>query len=150
MNPGERAEIPSKEESKPQAVNHHLRYWMLLVDIAAFVWLSAFIVSLLSYLDVFANVAPRILEVTDTITLLVLPLFAADLTLKYRLSKSPKKFLKKHWMSLIILLPYFRIFKVLSVLHVAGFARLGKIPRAWSALWYSIKAVYKFLKLSRK
>jgi hypothetical protein len=128
----------------------YLRHWKYFVDAASFVWLSAFVVSLLSYSADFVTVAPAILEVTDTVSLLLLPVFVADLVLKYRLTGCSKTFFRNHWISVVTVVPYFRIFKILSVVRLAGLVRLGAIPRVWSVLLNAVKAVYKALNFGRR
>lgn len=142
-----RSEILTREGAKPSV--GYLRHWRHFVDAASFVWLSAFAISLLSYSADFVTVAPTILEVTDTVSLLMLPIFVADLVLKYRLAGCSKTFFRNHWISVVAVVPYFRIFKILSVVRLASLTRFSAVPRVWSVLWNAAKAAYKALKLGR-
>lgn len=147
MGSKSQSEILIQEETP--ARSDSLRYWKRLVDTASLIWLAAFLVSVFSYSAEFVTVTPAILNATDTITLLLLPIFIADLALKYRLSENSRTFLKKHWLAVIYVVPYFRIFKVLKFVRIAGIIRLNTLPRTWGVLLNAAKAVYRALRLGR-
>jgi hypothetical protein len=139
-----RSELLTQEGIKSSV--GYLKYWKRLVDLASFIWVVSFIVSVLSYSSDLITVDPTILNVTDTLSLLMFPVFAADLAIEYRLTGCSKTFLRKNWLSMIAVVPYFRIFKILSVVRLTALIRLGALPRTWGVILNTLKAIYRIMK----
>ncbi|MFQ6134927.1 MAG: hypothetical protein ACE5KU_03820, partial [Nitrososphaerales archaeon] len=127
-----------------------VKYWRLFVDAVSLIWLAAFTTSLLAYYTEFITVSPAILYVTDAITLFTLPVFIADLALKYYRRDHSKAFFKKHWVDIISVVPYFRVLRVFSMVKILGLVRLGRIPRAWGVAVNAVRAVLRALRLGKK
>lgn len=141
-----RSELLIREEAASSS--DYLKYWRRFVDAASIIWLIAFATSLLSYSESI-TIAPTILSATDAITLFTLPVFIVDLMLKYHLSENSKMFFKKNWATIISVVPYFRVLRMLGALRVMRLARLSNIPRIWKILVNMVKALYKALKLTK-
>ena len=74
----------------------------------------------------------------------IVALLAVDLTLKYRKEKNPKKFVKKYWIDIImlVLIPVFSIFK---------FFKVGlSITKQLKTLKMGTKALHKTKKVTKK
>jgi hypothetical protein len=124
-----------------------IRYWNHFVDLTTIVWLSAFMVSLLGSDLGFIIFDSSVLFLADTITLFALPIFIIDLVIKFYSFGHSKSFFKKHWISIIMVIPYFRIFKILRLVKVVGLLKFSRIPKAIKSVLNLAKMIYKVLKL---
>lgn len=124
-----------------------IRYWNHFVDLITIVWLSAFMVSLLGSDLGFIIVDSNVLFLADTITLFALPIFIIDLVIKFYYFGHSKSFFKKHWISIIMVIPYFRIFKILRLVKVVELLKFSRIPKAIKSVLNLAKMIYKVLKL---
>ncbi len=120
------------------------------MDTMSLVWIAAFSTSLLAYEARLITMDPAILYVTDAITIFALPIFIADLMLKYHRSEHSKAFFKKHWLDILFVVPYFRMLRALSMVRILRLVRLGKLPRSFGIVVKAAKAVSRALKLSKK
>ena len=77
----------------------------------------------------------------DSITLFMLPFFVMDLMMKYYSLGHSKTFLKNHWLSILLVIPYFRVFKI---------AKLSQITQVSKPLVNMVKVIHKTMKLIRK
>lgn len=127
-----------------------IKYWNLFVDAMSLVWIVAFSTSLLAYDARLITMDPAILYVTDAITIFAMPVFIADLMLKYHRSEHSKVFFKKHWLDILFVVPYFRMLRALSMVRIVGLVRLGKLPRSLGIVVKAARAVSRALKLSKK
>ena len=83
--------------------------WRLFVDIATVVWLLLFVLMLLPG-EQFEGLGVR------TVSLALLAVFVADLGVTYhRSGERPTHFLRTHWLDVLLVIPYFRIFRILRV-----------------------------------
>ncbi len=126
-----------------------MRCWKIFVDLVSIIWLGAFITSLFSYDFSFFAINPNIIKMTDTITLFTLPVFVADLMIKYYILRHSKTFFKEHWIAILFVVPYIRLFRIFSMVKVLGFVRLGRIPQTWGVIVNLVKAAYKALRIGR-
>ena len=124
-----------------------IRYWNHFVDLITIVWLSAFMVSLSGSDLGFIMVDSNVLFLADTITLFALPIFIIDLVIKFYYFGHSKSFFKKHWVSIIMVIPYFRIFKILRLVKVVGLVKFSRIPQAMKSVLNLVKMVYRVLNL---
>ncbi len=124
-----------------------IRYWNHFVDLTTIVWLSAFMVSLLGSDLGFIIFDSSVLFLADTITLFALPIFIIDLVIKFYSFGHSKSFFKKHWISIIMVIPYFRIFKILRLVKVVELLKFSRIPKAIKSVLNLAKMIYKVLKL---
>lgn len=91
-------------------------FWKKSVDIVTVIWLISFI---LSYF-----VSGILKSLTNTISIFVAVFFIIDLIIIFREIGSIKIFLKQNWLDILLLIPFFRLFKVLRFAKVK---RIGKI-----------------------
>ena len=70
----------------------------------------------------------------DVLNLLILGVFVADLIIIFRASSSVKEFFKKHWLDILMTIPYFRIFRSLRVMRVFKLSKSVKTARALKGL----------------
>jgi len=124
-----------------------IRYWNHFVDLATIIWLAAFMISLLGSDLGFIIVDSNVLFLADTITLFALPIFIIDLVIKFYYFGHSKSFFKKHWVSIILVIPYFRIFKILRLVKVVGLVKFSRIPQAMKSVLNLVKMVYRVLNL---
>ncbi len=126
-----------------------IRYWNHFVDLATIIWLAAFMISLLGSDLGFIIIDSSILYLADTITLFILPIFIIDLMIKFYSFGHSKSFFKEHWISIIMVVPYFRIFKILKLVKVVGLIRFNRIPQAIKSILNLAKMIYKVLNFSK-
>lgn len=148
MDPERSSELLVQEETS--SGSESIRYWSLFVDAVSLIWLAAFTISLTAYYTELITVSPTVLYVTDAVTLSTLPVFIADLTLKYHRSDHSKAFFKKHWMDIILIVPYFRVLRALSLVKLMRLIRLSRIPHTWRAIVNVARALYKAIRLGKK
>ncbi len=86
--------------------------WDYFVDIATVVWLTLFV---LGYTNQLA--------VPDLIIQSMLAIFVADLVVKYRREGNLKSFLRHRWTDIVLVMPWFRVFRLLT------FIRMLRLPR---------------------
>ena len=137
--------IPIRDDTSFR--HESIRYWNHFVDLITIIWLSAFMVSLLGSDLGFIIVDSNVLFLADTITLFALPIFIIDLVIKFYSFGHSKSFFKKHWISIIMVIPYFRIFKILRLVKVVGLLKFSRIPKAIKSVLNLAKMIYKVLKL---
>jgi len=87
--------------------------WNYLIDGITVLWLGIFITDLISPLG----------EAGGVVMLAFIPVYVADLGVQYRRVGNVRVFLRKHWITILMTVPYLR------VLRLARFARLIRILR---------------------
>ncbi len=148
MDPERRSELLVQEETVSSSES--IRYWSHFVDAVSLIWLGAFTTSLVTYYTEIVTVSPSVLFVTDAITLFTLPVFVVDLTLKYRGADHSKAFFRNHWMDILLIVPYFRVLRALSLVKMLNFLRLSRILRTWRAIVQVGRALCKAFRLGKK
>jgi voltage-gated potassium channel len=119
--------------------------WAIFVDVVTINWLVVFAVGLFTSNEVTADQC-------EFITLLLLPVFVIDLFILLKRADNYQTFIKQHWFDILIVIPYFRVFrllkfaKVLRALRLIKFARLLGITRAVK----KTKRVTKMVKITDK
>ena len=106
------------------------RNWTIFVDLITVIWLIAFFVGLL-------NRETSITRYCNIINLAILPIFLTDLFFIYRETSSLKVFLKTKWLDILLVIPYFRIFRLLRFARVIRFLkviRFAKVSRGTKAV----------------
>lgn len=94
--------------------------WDKFVDFLSVVWVGVF---------VFGWVSPEWGGFCDNVNLGLLGVFVADLGVQYWRVRDWKRFLRHHWLTIFMVIPYFRVFRVLRLVKVLRMARLAKLPR---------------------
>ena len=94
--------------------------WDLFVDLVTIVWLSVFIIGYL--FEEFA-------ELCSNVNLSLLPVFIADLLVKYRRVKSLKVFIRERWFDILTTVPWFRVLRPLRAVKVLRTARMVRISK---------------------
>ena len=148
MGSARESDIPFQEGS-PYSYES-IRYWDHFVDLITVIWFAAFIISLLGSDVGIIIVDSSVLYLADTITLIALPIFILDLVIKFYSFGHSRSFFKKHWMSIIMVVPYFRIFKILRLVKVVGLVRFSRIPQAIKSVLNIVKIIYRVLNLNRR
>lgn len=137
------------QESKFYSLDH-IRYWNHFVDIISVIWVVAFMISLLASDMGLLIINNNIIFLLDTITLFLLPVFIFDLMIKYYLTGHSRTFLKKHWISILLVIPYFRVLKMLSFIKFIKIVQLSKIPKVTNSLLKILKLIHKTLNLKKR
>ena len=100
--------------------------WDRFVDVVTFLWLGLFAVNL---------VASQ--PVLGAVLFWCLPIYVLDLGVKYRRAGNLGRFLKQHWFSILMTIPYLRVLRLLRllrllrVLKMAGAGRALKTNGVW-------------------
>ncbi len=104
------------------------KQWRIFVDVATVVWLTLFVVAL-------TPVSPLDTKLADRLGLGLLAVFVADLAvLYYRVNLPAVAFVRRHWLSILLVIPYFRIFRVLRAVRMLRVLRLLQQPRPAAAM----------------
>ena len=97
--------------------------WRLFVDIGTVVWLLLFVLMLMPS-EQFEGLGVR------TVSLTLLAVFVADLGVTYhRAGERPARFLRTHWLDVLLVIPYFRVFRILRVGRALRAVRLLRAGR---------------------
>ncbi len=127
-----------------------IRFWNHFVDVISVIWVIAFIISLLASDMGFLIINSNLIFLLDTVTLFLLPIFFFDLIIKYYLTGHSRTFLKKHWMSILLVIPYFRVLKMLSFIRFIRIVQLSKIPKVTNSFIKILKVIHKTLNLKKR
>lgn len=117
--------------------------WDRIVDVVTIVWLFFFVLG---------SIRADLESLCDTINLSLLPIFIADLILKYKRVGKIKTFLRHHWFDILITIPYFRFLRSLRILRISRViktARTVKVVKGYKTIWI-IKEILKFIRAFKK
>lgn len=95
--------------------------WTRVVDIATLVWLGVFVAGFL--------VKGRAAEVCNYVNIALLGVFVADLGVIYKTSENWRRFLKQHWLDILMVIPYLRVFRIFRIFKLARFLRIAKVAK---------------------
>ena len=87
--------------------------WDYFVDIATVLWLTLFV---LGYTNQLAT--------PDLILQTMLAIFVADLVVKYRREGNLKSFLRHRWTDILLVMPWFRVFRLLKFIRMLRLLRI--------------------------
>ena len=96
-------------------------WWDRFVDFATIIWLAIFAIGFTASTLIPANVQ-----------LVLLGVFVVDLGVKYRREPNLRVFLTRRWTDILMVIPYFRIFRILKfvrLLRILKTFRLAKVRR---------------------
>jgi voltage-gated potassium channel len=96
--------------------------WVIFVDVVTINWLVVFAVGVFTSNEVTADRC-------EFITLLLLPVFVIDLFVLLKRADNFRSFIKQHWFDILIVIPYFRVFRLLKFARVLRALRLIKLAR---------------------
>lgn len=116
--------------------------WDRFIDIITVVWLSVFIAGFFASLG----------ESSQIFLLSVLPIYVADLGVKYSRVRNVKLFLRGHWLSILMVIPYFRVLRLLKFARLLRFLRvirIGKFGR-WPGSMKVTGAYRRVMRLKRR
>lgn len=99
--------------------------WDRFVDAVTVVWLGVFILGFVSV---------EYGDACDLINLLLLPVFIVDLFVIYRRVGDVKVLLRKHWLDILMVIPYLRVIRAVRIIRVVRLARVAKTTRAVKAV----------------
>lgn len=100
--------------------------WDRFVDAITLLWLGVFAADLVRPMP----------DVSALVLLGLLPIYLADLGVQYRRVGSFGLFLRKHWLTILMAIPYLRVLRLLRMaralrtLRVLRVARVGRWPGA--------------------
>jgi hypothetical protein len=94
----------------------HSKWWDRGIDFTTFVWMILFVGSMVGIFGPWAELAIWV----------TFPIFVLDLVVAYLRIRNFKLFLKKHWFTILITIPWLRVFRVARTLRVLRAARAAK------------------------
>ena len=121
-----------------------LDFIILVIVMVFFVGILSFEYSILGLQNPVIPISSEWKPFFDILIYPIVALLAVDLTLKYRKEKNPKKFVKKYWIDIImiVLIPVFSIFK---------FFKVGlSLTKQLKTLKMGTKALHKTKKIAKK
>ena len=92
--------------------------WDRFVDFITVVWLTVFFVGIAN-----PGLTPDYLELG------LLSVFVLDLVVKYRREPNIKTFVRKRWVDILMVIPYFRIFRMLKLFRLIRVLKAAKVFR---------------------
>ena len=121
-----------------------LDFIILVIVMVFFVGILSFEYSILGLQNPVIPISSEWKPFFDILIYHIIALLAVDLSLKYRKEKNPKKFVKKYWIDIImlVLIPVFSIFK---------FFKVGlSLTKQLKTLKMGTKALHKTKKIAKK
>ncbi|TET47794.1 ion transporter [candidate division TA06 bacterium] len=106
--------------------------WNRVVDVATLVWLGVFVAGFL--------VKGRATQVCGYVNIALLGVFVADLGVIYKTSENWRRFIKQHWLDILMVIPYLRVFRIFRIFRLARFLRIAKVAKTRRA-FKVVKAV---------
>jgi len=94
----------------------HSKWWDRGIDFTTFIWMILFGGSLIGIFGSWAEIAIWV----------TFPIFVLDLIVAYLRIRDFKLFLKKHWFTILITIPWLRVFRFARTLRVLRAARAAK------------------------
>lgn len=92
--------------------------WSRFVDLITVIWLVIFILRFFT--------SPALSDALEIANIAILSVFVADLGVSYRKARSISVFFRKHWFDILMVIPYFRIFRIARILRLARFIRIAR------------------------
>ena len=92
--------------------------WDRFVDTVTYAWLGVFAAQF-----VVSN------PVLDSFLIWSLPIYVADLGVKYKRVGNFRTFLRQHWVSILLTIPWLRVLRILRFLRLLRLMRAGRIVR---------------------
>lgn len=126
-----------------------IRYWNRFVDVISIIWVIAFTISFLASDLGVIIIDINMVYLIDNFTFFILPVFVVDLMVKYYLLGHSRTFFRKHWISILLVIPYFRVFKMLSFIKFINITKLIQITQVTKPILNMIKVIHKTSKLKR-
>ncbi len=93
--------------------------WDYFVDVVTFIWLGVFV----------ADIATQLGGASEVVLLSLLPVYVADLAVQYRRAGNLRDFLRKHWLTILMTIPYLRVLRLLRLARLLRTLRLFRIGR---------------------
>jgi len=93
--------------------------WDRLVDVVTFVWLGVFAAEFLAPFDG-----------SGMLLLLLLLVYVVDLGVQYRRVGNLRRFLKTHWLTILMVIPYFRVLRLLRLFRLLRAMRAVRVVAA--------------------
>ncbi len=111
--------------------------WDRFIDLVTVFWLAVF----------FTNLVVSLGEPFEIILLALISVYVADLGVKYRRVRNLKRFLREHWLSVLMVIPYLRVLRILRLLRLLRFLRFLRVGRALrtGGAWRRIKRLWSSL-----
>ncbi|RME52504.1 MAG: ion transporter, partial [Deltaproteobacteria bacterium] len=70
---------------------------------------------------------PQLGVLLERLTQLITLLFFVELSLRFSVERSKRRFFRRYWLDILALAPYFRAFRVLRIFMLLRIFRLGKL-----------------------
>jgi len=94
--------------------------WDFFVDAVIIVWLAVFIIG-----ELYSEYSSW----CDLVNIVLLPVFIADLIVRYRRVGSLVPFLKRHWIDILMVIPYMRFLRILRLLRLVRIVRISRTAK---------------------
>lgn len=125
-------------------------YWKSFVDLVSMIWCGAFIITFIDIFDNFIILNVELLYFADIIMIFTLPIFIIDLLIKYFRYDKSSLFIKKHWIDIVYVIPYFRVLRILRIFRLIGLVRVSIIFKLSKVIINFPKAVRKIVKFVKR
>ena len=109
-----------------QVIRPTITHWSKFVDLVTIIWLVIFVLGFFT--------SPSLEDTLRTVNIAILSIFVIDLGVSYWKVRSPSLFVRKHWLDILMVIPYFRVFRIARILRLARFIRIFKSVKAFRSV----------------
>lgn len=102
-------------------ITFNRKKWSNFVDIVTIIWLIIFIIGFFT--------SEQITHYCNILNMAILIVFITDLVILFIYFENRKKFIRKHWLDILMVIPYLRIFRIFRIFRVLKFTRVLKTAR---------------------
>ena len=94
--------------------------WSKFMDVVTITWIAS----------VFVSFMPEYHHFMEQLVVFLLIFFAADFLILYFNSKGIKDFIRNEWFGILMVFPWFRVFRIVGLLKVLGITKIAKGSKA--------------------
>ena len=107
-------------------IDTDIQKWSKFVDIVTITWLCIFVIGYFSM--------GKVANICNLLNIAILSVFIVDLILIYRKSDNWYNFLTKNWFNILMVVPYFRVFRIFRMFKVLRLFKFMKIIKVGKAI----------------
>ena len=94
--------------------------WDRFIDLVTVFWLGLFVTEFIAPLG----------QASEIILLSLIPVYVADLVVKYRRVRNLRRFVKEQWLTILMVIPYFRVLRLIRLFRLVRILRVARAGRA--------------------
>lgn len=117
--------------------------WRTIVHVTTIVWLCMFVVGFFAFdadligMEPPIHIPDEVEPAWDAINWTIWGVFVIDVYLKYRRSPDLRTFVRKNWLDLLLLFPFFRVLLILRVIRLIRMVRVASVGLEVADMYFS-------------